>query len=169
MGVGTLGLATSVALAGMLSVTACATAGAAPQQQQDEAIAPTTSLFMPATAAGVADRTGERNVMRSRLVEVDLAALAPAGDPAAGPERIALNLFDDAALVAVRERVEPAGAGFVWVGRVLGAQNGDVTLAVGDGVMMGNIRADEATYQVRFAGNGTHSVSQIDAAGYPPD
>jgi hypothetical protein len=176
----------TLTVVGILTLTACATAGAAsveaptkpPMQERsqqgpregDEAIAPTAELFRGVAIAGIQDRSGEPVVLRSRLVEIRFDMLAPGSDPAAGPGRISLNLFDDASLVAVRERIDPAeGGGYVWVGRVEGAQNSEVTLAVGDGVMIGNIRADAAVYQVRFAGGGAHTVSQIDPSRFPAD
>lgn len=125
------------------------------------------SLFVATTKVGTGSQGGPATVVRSRFVEVNDASLR--ADPAYQPDRIVLNLFDDTVLTATRERVDPASAGYVWIGRIEGAPDSEVSLAVGDGVLLGNIRAGGTVYQVRYAGDGLHTVSQLDPSTFPAD
>jgi hypothetical protein len=127
------------------------------------------ALLLDTTRVGTLVPGGAPSVLRSRFVEVDLDRLR--GGPAGPPDRLMLNLFPDTVLEAVRDRVEPAsaGTGFVWIGRIDGAATSEVMLSVGDGVLVGNVRADDRAYQIRDAGGGVHAVYEIDPGTFPPD
>jgi len=68
------------------------------------------------------------------------------------------------------DRVETRSkSGFTWLGHVKGTGASQVTLVVEKEVMAGNIRVPGAFYQVRYAGNKTHIIYQINAQAFPPD
>jgi hypothetical protein len=56
---------------------------------------------------------------------------------------------------------------FTWFGHVDGVEDSLVTLVVENGVVAGDIRVHEAYYQVRYAGEGTHVVYQVDPNAFP--
>ena len=83
---------------------------------------------------------------------------------------LTLNLFDDTALVAVLDRVEPSyGGGFTWVGQVQDEPISLVTLVVNDGVMAGTVALTEGLFEISYAGNGVHAVHEIDQSAFPPE
>ena len=135
-------------------------------------------LLVPHAAAqgGLFTPTGRRptapaptvdgTIVRARYVEVNFALLdgsarAPMGTPGPSDSALALDLFPaEAALFPavslniVREGLQPtsSGQGYVWLGRVQGAPDSQVTLVAENGVLVGNIRTPGAYYQVRYAG-----------------
>lgn len=114
-------------------------------------------------------------VVRARFTGVDLSLLSgksALGRHAGGGERLRLNLFDDAVYNAVFDRLEENwSGGYTWIGHIEGEEFSQVTLAVGNGVMAGNISLPFADrfYQVRYAGNGIHAIYQIDQSSFPPE
>lgn len=101
---------------------------------------------------------------RSRTVQVSL-------DQMAG-NNLALNLFDDTVLSAVRDRTEQVRGSQVWIGHIEGEPDSEVVLAVHGKAMMGTIKRGEAgnhqVYEVVYAGNTTHVVRQIDPGKVAP-
>jgi hypothetical protein len=124
--------------------------------------------------------------LRSRLVTIDFAQLASsdvavaarAGGASAGAPRsvrpaygelLRLNLFDDTAFTGVVERIEPTfSGGYAISGRLLGVEGGTMMLVVNGDVVAGTIRTLETTYSIRPAGNGLHTVSEVDLSRMPP-
>jgi hypothetical protein len=130
-------------------------------------------LFATPASQGSIDRSGEPTVIRSRYVGLNLGLLLGADgaprDLAAG-STLALNFFDDATLVAVLDRVEPAyGGGFTWTGRVQDEPLSLVTLAVTDGIMAGTVSLPTALFEIGYAGNGVHAVYEIDQSAFAPE
>src|SRR5688572_2576701 len=124
-------------------------------------------LFQVTSKQGSLPHGYPASVLRSRFVTVDLSLFKTASNPSA--ERIVLNLFDDVILTAVRSDAYPAYAGgIVWLGRIDGVPASQVTLAVVDGVMIGNITLPEASYQVRYGGDGIPAVYRVDTRISPP-
>ena len=144
-------------------------------------------------AAPVPDATGRLSpeatdspALRRRLVTIDFAQLASPdvavaaraagvsaeaprwGRPAYG-ELLSLNLFDDTLFTGVVERIEPTfSGGHVLSGRLVGVEWGTLTLVVNGDVVAGTIRTLETTYRIRPAGNGLHTVSEVDLSRLPP-
>lgn len=120
------------------------------------------------SAVAAADPT----VLRSRPVGVDwqwLSAATP-DEPRAVAKMLALNFFPDAQLTAVFERGELRTAeDFTWQGRIEGVPESTVTLVRFDGVLAGNVRAGDRYFQIRYMGDGVHSVRQIDDSLFPDD
>jgi hypothetical protein len=129
-------------------------------------------IFVDTPRQGSVPAAPARTVRRLRRVEVDFPRLFPAGSRAAAgaAERLTLNLFPDACLVAVRARVTDLGPGRVqWEGRVPAASHGTVTLVIDGEVMVGTVRIDREVFEIRYLGDGVHAVAHIDPSGFPPD
>ena len=109
----------------------------------------------------------DRTRIRSRTVRVDFPQLGARDSPPDAGTTLQLNLFDDASYRAVLDRIDPTQRGFVWVGHIAGVEMSTVSLATEDGVMSGMIQTPEATYTVGFAGDGLHSIVQIDQSAFP--
>jgi hypothetical protein len=133
-------------------------------------------LFAPADGArGKVDEAMRPKIIRHRFVEVNIRLLAPPGvsvpaNGLAAARHIVLNLFEDAVLQVVLDRLDLRSPDrFTWHGGVEGVDGSQVTLAVNDGLLAGNVRAGRADYQVRYAGDGTHVIYQIDPGAFPRD
>jgi hypothetical protein len=135
----------------------------------------------PAADAGV---TIDRTIVRTRYVDVNVALLdgtpKSVGTPLGRGDVLTLNLFGhqsaafpDVTVTAVRDRVvaSSTGRGYVWSGHVQGSNPSvsPVTIAVEDGVMIANVRAYNANYQVRYTPGGVQVINQIDERQLPPD
>jgi len=106
-------------------------------------------------------------------VEIDFGRVFPAGErpsAARAADRLTLNLFPDACVIAVRERATDLGPGKVqWEGRVSGASLSSVTLIIDDTLMIGTVRIDREVFQIRYLGEGVHAVVDIDQSAFPRD
>ena len=101
------GLSLAVAVAVLLLALPAGSLASPGEAQQP------SSLFVPAAGAGSLERGARPAVVRSRAVEVNVAALQ-----GSGPRRLALNLFEDLVLDALLEGVdELPGGGRAWRGR----------------------------------------------------
>ncbi|MHC4380327.1 MAG: reprolysin-like metallopeptidase, partial [Planctomycetota bacterium] len=118
-----------------------------------------------APAPGVAPSTPAQ---RTRLATLDLRVLQWAARAPEDQDSVRFNLFDDVALVADFERLEPAmHGGWVWSGSLAG-DDGTVTVSVVDEVVAATIHHGTDLYQVDYAGNGIHWVRQAAPTGAPP-
>ncbi len=121
-------------------------------------------------------------VARRRLVQIDVPYLqaqvmpriaAPASadqprrlEPAA--DAVRLNLFADAAVDAVAERIHHTLSGdLVWQGRPADGREGQVHLVVSRGRVTGSVSAAGAMYEIHPDKNGNSVVDQIDPRGFP--
>lgn len=124
------------------------------------------TLFEPVAFVGEAARATSResSARRSRPVAINWSAMRPQSS------QIKLNLFDDVVMTATRERVDTSAAveGYVWVGRVVGHDDGQVALSVRDGVMAGAVTLNGIeSYTIRYSGDGQHHlVSEVDHTTY---
>lgn len=119
-------------------------------------------LFLPRPASGAP--LPAVPALRSRAVDVNWAALSP------DVREVRLTPFDGLTLTAMRERVDrPATGGFVWVGRLVGAVEGRVTLSTRDGVLAGSVfRQGQEWLVIRPAAAGGHVVYELDPAARQP-
>ncbi|MBI2761420.1 MAG: hypothetical protein HYX51_08355 [Chloroflexi bacterium] len=138
-----------------------------PQQQNGEAM----DLFVEVTDAAGLLPPSDRGLLRWRAVSVNFGVLSPDGASPGDVAEIALNLFDDVRLTAVRDRVEPApsGNGVAWIGHVDGGLPGSVTFIITSDTLTGEIRAGNALYRVRPTAGGLHIISEIDPRSFGPD
>src|SRR6267142_5474548 len=106
---------------------------------------------------GAADRAAKqirsrraRGEIRSRAVGINFGMLTTSVSDKR-PHQLALNPFDDTELVASIDRIESPGVGSTtYIGHVEGKDSSSVVLVAGDGVMIGSITTEDATYQVRY-------------------
>ena len=148
-----------------------------------EAAAQPGGLFAAASssdaAISVAPASLDSLTLRRRLVTIDLGQLVPAKDSAAGRSAagieaapsgvLTLNLFDDAVFTGLVERTAPTfSGGQALSGRLAGIEMGTITLVVNGDVVAGTVRTPEATYRIRPAAGGLHTISQVDLAQLPP-
>ena len=127
-----------------------------------------TSIRAPAATAA------DKRVLRTRWADVNLDGLAAqagrAADRSTAGGNIRLNLFDDTSFIAVPDRVEVTGPGrFSWTGHLEGVEPSEVTLAVADRILAGNITMPGASFHVRYEETRVYSVNQIDTAAFPPE
>ncbi|MDQ5825863.1 MAG: S-layer homology domain-containing protein [Chloroflexota bacterium] len=137
-------------------------------QPRQMVVAQDEGLFREATGKHAPGAQTRPTMARNRLVTVDLSPFSnPQGDGAA---TLSLNLFPDVAFTAVRERArtDPSGS-VVWAGPLQGVTDGYATLVVNGEVMSGNITMPGASYEVRYAGDGAHTVYKVNYGGYPPE
>ncbi len=136
---------------------------------QPPIIAPPLFLDVPGTVGGTT-ATGPSG-RRYRAAGLDVPQLRAARDDvfSAGTARLTLNLFADAVLSAVLERVEPTDAGYVLSGRLAGDPLSSVVLAVYGEVIAGSVRAPgvPANYSIRPAGAGMVAIREIDPSAQP--
>ena len=108
----------------------------------------------------------EPATMRSRVVSVDTQKIAAARQ---GREVLSLNLFDDAAVQVMIERVRPTRSGYFISGRPQGLDWGEVRLVVNGPVVVGTVVTPVAKFTIRWGGSGRHIIRQIDPAAEPPE
>ncbi|GAB6067761.1 hypothetical protein JCM13664_10800 [Methylothermus subterraneus] len=117
-------------------------------------------IFHPSTADVPTPLKSAPKVIpgRSRSVQLDPAAI--------DADNLALNLFDDTVLTAVRDRIEIVKGSRVWIGHIEGEPDSEVVLAVRGKAMMGTVQRGEVggnqAYEIVYAGGDTHVVRQID-------
>jgi hypothetical protein len=149
----------TLAIAVLLSTLPAASL-ASPQEAQEP-----PGLFAPAPQGGNLDRAAQSAAVRSRLVKVNLALLE-----GSAPRHVALNLFDDLVLDAFLEQVdELPGGGRAWRGRIEDLTLSQVVLVQRGDTLVGDVFLPSAVYQVRPAGGGLHTVSEIDQSAFPPE
>jgi peptidyl-Asp metalloendopeptidase len=128
---------------------------------------PAQSLFRPLTAgAPPFAHRAERDVIRSRGTSVDAGVLQ---DRTTGTT-IDLPLFSDVRFTAALDRIEIPGPGrLLWRGRISGLEDSDVSFAVTDGVIVGQITMPGAQYRLHPANDGLYSVEQVDTSALPSE
>ncbi len=139
-------------------------------------------LFREVAPAGVVagpdlSAVSDSITLRRRLVAIDFGQLAPPADAAPGAPAAAavpsgvlrLNLFDDASFMGLVQTVAPTfSGGYSLSGQLAGVEMGTVTLVVNGAVVAGTVRTPEATYRIRPAPGGLHTVSEVDLSRLPP-
>ena len=163
---------------------AASLAGAEPGQQAG--LFSTAEPTRDASAARRSQTPPDSLAIRQRLVTIDLVQLTPSAS--ARPSRavgaaatalpsgqfepegeLKLNLFEDTLFTGIVERTAPTFSGGQSLsGRLVGVEGGTLTLVVNGDVVAGTVRTPEATYRIRPAQNGLHTVSQIDPSRLPP-
>src|SRR5262249_19230317 len=149
--------------------------GAAVPSMAPEPAGAAASLFPETGVYSQAGPGGDPTIVRSSQVSINLASLDGGarvpGVRGGGATTLTLNLFPGVTLTAVRDSLEPtsSGQGFVWLGHVQGAPQSQVTLVVENGVVAGNIRSNQAYYQIRYVGGGQHAIYEIDPLAFPEE
>ena len=128
-------------------------------------------LFVKATSIRAPTATAaDKRVLRTRWADVNLDGLAAqagrAADRSTAGGKIRLNLFDDTSFIAVPDRVEVTGPGrFSWTGHLEGVEPSEVTLAVADRILAGNITMPGASFHVRYEETRVYSIKGTNLGG----
>src|SRR2546430_896882 len=89
--------------------------------------------------------------------------------PALGTVGIAL-IKDHTIVTAVLDHIEAGrSTDFIWVGHIQGVENSQVTLAVKNGIMIGNVVLPKARYSISYLAGAVHAISEIDQRKFPPE
>ena len=113
-------------------------------------------------------------VLRARAVRIDFDALLE-GTQALEPspaERLTLTLWPGHTVEAVYDEAaaERASERFVWVGRLIGPDEGQVVLLASGGQLVGSVRTPAGIFRIRPEGPGdVHVVEEIDLSALPPE
>ena len=135
---------------------------------------PDEGLFVPTTKTGIATRAVNPTIVRSRYVDLKLnlfdSAIAPTQSKVAQVTKtLTLNLFPDVILTATLDKAQVKGNGLTWLGRVDGVANSKVIFTLQKNALAGTITTPKAVYQIRYAGNNVHQVTQINPKAFPPE
>ena len=151
-----------------LLVLAAGLIAATPSAWAQEPVA--VPLFAPAGAASAAALEMPAEVLRQRLVGVDLVGVEQARVQAgsSGNGNLRLNLFDDAVFEAVITDTGPTSAGYWLTGHLVGQELASVSLVVNGEVVVGTVHAPGGMYVIRWLGNDLYSVRQLDPAVFLP-
>ncbi len=112
--------------------------------------------------------TGNDKSLPSRLVTINPAALP--GPNALRPGTVRMNLFDDATFdLKLEEVTERSPTRYTWAGRIADDDYSNVTLSIHGGIVQANVHSPVyGEFQIRFAGDGLHSVQRIDPDAFAP-
>ncbi|WP_020179830.1 reprolysin-like metallopeptidase [Methylopila sp. M107] len=123
----------------------------------------------PAEQGAAQDARPERAAKRSRLVALNVDALAPAGaaaDAFKAPE-LKITLFPGVTAKVRRTDSEDAGDGsVVWNGE---GDEDSATLVVDKGRITGLVTHKGKSYRITPAGDRAQRITEVDAAQIPPD
>src|SRR5438067_2274885 len=121
-------------------------------------------VFTIANRDGSAPRDDDPVIVKSQNVVLNLSVF----DPAA--ERITLPLLDGKTVTAVRDRTSKSQYGTMWTGTLTDARDGRLTFVRrGDVVVADIFTGGRGIYQIRYRGDGIHSIRQIDGTKFPPE
>lgn len=143
-----------------------------------------TAVFLSAAAAPAAAQTilkdtaltgsvpqkSDATVIRSRSVIVNEAFLRGKRSTS-----VVVPLFDRRTVRIDRVELREAAPDiFIWRGRVAGEANdqtgGSAIFVIKRGIVIGNIfTADNRAFQIRYLGEGVHSLREIDGAAFPDE
>ena len=148
----------SVSAAALVAMSLCVQAGA---QTLDRVFSD------PELASAMENANSDRDVMRQRPVKLDLELAS--GQPLVPLARFALNLFQDRTYTAVLDQfVQHTNRRYAWIGH-LQEVDGSVVFMVRQGSAAGTVRIGENYFRIRFAGNGLHSVQEVDRSATPQE
>lgn len=126
------------------------------------------SVANPAVWQKINEQVGDYTLRRHRYARSGYHYLTERSDPAGSKDLLALNLFEDLSVAALKESETRRGEQeFTWFGKIVGARYSQVVLVVKDDNITGNIWIGDKLYQVRPLGDGVHSIGEIDQAFFP--
>ncbi len=123
---------------------------------------PSLLAVLPLLGSGADLSSGPPEVLRSRPAQ--LAAVELTG------ERFRLELFDDAPIEAVRQRLVPMGPdGLTWIGGARGDEESSVVISVYRGVLAASVRLGSAQYRIRPKDAGVYRIEEVAPSSEPPE
>ena len=122
----------------------------------------------PELAFAMDDASNDTDVMRQRGVKLNLELAS--GQPLEPVERFTLNLFADRTYTAVLdELVKRTNRRYAWIGHLQDDADSSVVFMVRGRVAAGTVRIGEEYFRIRFAGNGHHSIQEVDRFATPQE
>jgi len=116
----------------------------------------------PSASPLVAIRPDGPEIVRKRYVVLDAEQIIRS-------RTLDLGLFPDRRFTAERVRTETLGVnGRLWVGRIAGTGGSVILISVGE-VLVGNVRVGGEIFQIRYAGEATHVVYDVDDSKFLPE
>lgn len=146
----------------LVTVILGVTFGAAAASRVNQDAAP---LFLETNQIQQLNEANLRAATRSRFATINFASL----ERARLGGRLLLNLFDDLALTAVIDENYLQGEATIWVGHIEGEAMAQLFLVASGGQIAAQISSPSGIYEVRYAGDGVHVISQIDQSLYPEE
>jgi hypothetical protein len=141
-----------------------------PLSGNDDGVGPgERSLFLPPPASlpWASPLLDEPALLRARPIAIDWPLLEAS---LALGARLPLNLFDDAAPVALLDRLEAGyNGGFIWQGHLEGVPMSHVLLVANQGVLIGKVAWPGAVYTLRYVGQGLHELAQVEQTALPAE
>ena len=130
---------------------------------------PAQGIFTPATIRSTLPVPSQ--VIRARTVTADFTQLnqSETGTIAqqVGSAHLPLNLFDDLLITAELDVLNHNHLGTVsWIGHVVGQPESDVILVRKGEVMVGLITVGNQIYEIRYGGNGTQLILEVDQSKF---
>jgi len=146
----------------LVTVILGATFGAAAASRLNQEVPP---LFLETNRTQQLNEANLRATARSRFATINFASL----ERARPGSKLLLNLFDDLVLTAVIDENYLQGDTTIWVGHIEGEVMAQLFLASGGGQIAAQVSSPGGIYEVRYAGDGVHVISQIDQSLYPEE
>jgi len=123
---------------------------------------PSLLAILPFLWSGADFATRSSDVLRSRATRLEAVELTG--------ETLRLELFEDEAIEAVRDRLVPTGLdGFTWIGHAGGDETSSVVLSIVRGVLSASVRLGSAQYRIRPQGAGLHRLEEVAPSSEPPE
>ncbi len=146
----------------LVTVVLGASFGVAAATRVDQEVAP---LFLETHQTQQLNEANLRAAARSRFATINFASL----ERARPGGKLLLNLFDDLVLTAVIDENYLQGNATIWVGHIEGEAMAQLFLASSGGQIAAQVSSPNGVYEVRYAGDGVHVISQIDQSLYPEE
>jgi len=123
---------------------------------------PSLLAILPFLWSGADFLTRPPDVLRSRLARLEAAELTG--------ETLRLELFEDEAVEAVREKLVPIGPdAFAWVGHARDDETSSVVLSIARDVVSASVRLGSAQYRIRPQGSGLNRIEEVAPSSEPPE
>lgn len=139
------------------------------------AIADTEPLFVEVVASPE-NVPSDPTIARARVVGVNFDAFNGQTSTTSGSmtvaDRISLNLFRDALLVADLDSADgdmnTPGQRLTWSGHLAGSPDERVVLVAGDGTLAGSLQTHHGVYEIRYLAPFYHAVVQVNQGENAP-
>lgn len=123
------------------------------------------ALYRDTNQRGASAPKTDATVVRSKNIIVDRRQLLNTDT-----RRISMRLFGNTTIILNRSSVEQQKDGLIWKGAIANQRGSSATFIVVGDVVTGNILTSGRTmYQIRYLGNGVHSLQEIDRTKFRPE
>src|SRR5215207_8316943 len=113
----------------------------------------------------LAAKSDDPSVVRSKNIIVDVRQLRNQQR-----RRISMPIFGKQSIILSRLSLEEQKSGLVWKGIIANQQGTSATFVIVGDVVIGNILTRTGNmYQIRYLGNGVHTLREVDRSKFPPE